>query len=109
MMCSSRSPIAASATRIFIKHATNGEDRFSLWCRAMKSSAPWRRVGSAVKKFKVSERAGVGCFVDSCRLVDACREGSEQYCEAGMLFTYSGRDKNGHTHTRWVLDSDRCR
>ena len=54
------------------------------------------RVGSAVKMFKVGERAGVGCFVDSCRTCGPCREGSEQYCEAGMLFTYNGRDKNGH-------------
>lgn len=36
MTCSSRSPTAASATRIFIKRATNGADRFSLWCQAMR-------------------------------------------------------------------------
>jgi len=40
-------------------------------------------------------RAGVGCFVDSCRICAACREGSEQYCEAGVLLTYNGRDKDG--------------
>ena len=48
-----------------------------------------------MKKFNVDERAGVGCFVDSCRTCVACREGSEQYCETGMLLTYSGRDKDG--------------
>lgn len=53
------------------------------------------QVGSAVKKFKVADRVGVGCFVDSCRRCGACREGLEQYCEAGMLLTYSGRDKDG--------------
>src|SRR6202795_5255418 len=53
------------------------------------------QVGSAVKKFKTSDRVGVGCFVDSCRTCAACREGSEQYCEAGMLLTYSGRDIDG--------------
>jgi uncharacterized zinc-type alcohol dehydrogenase-like protein len=53
------------------------------------------QIGSAVKTFKVGERAGVGCFVDSCRTCAACREGSEQYCEAGMLLTYNGRDKDG--------------
>jgi len=53
------------------------------------------RIGSAVETFKVGERAGVGCFVDSCRTCAACREGSEQYCEAGMLLTYNGRDKDG--------------
>jgi uncharacterized zinc-type alcohol dehydrogenase-like protein len=53
------------------------------------------RVGSAVKKFKTNDRVGVGCFVDSCRTCAACREGSEQYCEADVLLTYSGRDKDG--------------
>ena len=51
--------------------------------------------GNAVKKFRVGDVAGVGCFVDSCRSCAACREGLEQYCEAGMLLTYNARDKNG--------------
>ena len=53
------------------------------------------QIGSAVKTFKVGERAGVGCFVDSCHTCGPCREGSEQYCEAGMLLTYNSRDKDG--------------
>ncbi len=53
------------------------------------------QVGSAVKTFKVGDRAGVGCFVDSCRSCPACREGVEQYCESGALWTYSARDKDG--------------
>jgi uncharacterized zinc-type alcohol dehydrogenase-like protein len=53
------------------------------------------QVGSAVKHFHVDETAGVGCFVDSCRTCPVCREGLEQYCETGMLLTYSGRDKDG--------------
>ena len=53
------------------------------------------QIGSSVTRFHVGETAGVGCFVDSCRTCPACREGQEQYCEAGMLLTYSGRDKNG--------------
>ncbi|MDP1949251.1 MAG: NAD(P)-dependent alcohol dehydrogenase [Nitrospirota bacterium] len=53
------------------------------------------QVGSAVARFRVGETAGVGCFVNSCRTCGPCREGSEQYCEAGMLLTYSGRDKDG--------------
>lgn len=55
------------------------------------------QVGSAVKKFKTGDSVGVGCFVDSCRSCPACQEGLEQYCEAGMVLTYSGRDKNGRT------------
>ena len=53
------------------------------------------QIGSAVTQFHVGETAGVGCFVDSCRTCRACREGLEQYCEAGMLLTYNGRDKDG--------------
>lgn len=53
------------------------------------------QAGSAVKGLREGDRAGVGCFVDSCRTCTACREGLEQYCEAGMLLTYSGRDKDG--------------
>ena len=45
------------------------------------------QVGSTVETIKVGERAGVGCFVDSCRTCPACLEGSEQYCEAGVLLT----------------------
>ena len=53
------------------------------------------QVGHAVKRFRSGDIAGVGCFVDSCRICAACREGQEQYCEAGMLLTYSARDKEG--------------
>ncbi len=53
------------------------------------------RIGAEVKSFKPGDRAGVGCFVDSCRSCDACKEGLEQYCEKGMLLTYSGRDEDG--------------
>ena len=52
------------------------------------------QIGYAVKKFKTGDCVGVGCFVDSCRICPACREGLEQYCEAGMLLTYGGRDKD---------------
>lgn len=52
-------------------------------------------LGHAVTRFRVGDMAGVGCFVDSCRTCAACREGQEQYCEAGMVLTYSGKDHNG--------------
>lgn len=47
-------------------------------------------VGSAVQGFKVGDIAGVGCMVDSCRSCASCREGEEQYCEAGFTGTYNG-------------------
>lgn len=53
------------------------------------------QIGTSVKNFHVGERVGVGCFVDSCRTCQACRQGEEQYCETGMLMTYGGRDKCG--------------
>lgn len=55
-----------------------------------------RAVGSAVKKFKVGDLAGVGVMVDSCRECNACREGEEQYCERAMtVWTYNGKHKDG--------------
>ena len=53
------------------------------------------RVGKDVKKFKVGELVGVGCFVDSCRSCESCKEGLEQHCDTGMVLTYNGHDKNG--------------
>jgi uncharacterized zinc-type alcohol dehydrogenase-like protein len=51
------------------------------------------RVGAEVTKFKVGELAGVGCFVDSCRVCPNCQAGEEQYCEEGMVGTYNGRER----------------
>jgi alcohol dehydrogenase (NADP+) len=53
------------------------------------------QTGDDVKHFRAGDTAGVGCFVDSCRLCAACREGQEQYCEPGMVLTYSGKTHNG--------------
>lgn len=47
-------------------------------------------VGNAVDGFKVGDIAGVGCMVDSCRQCASCKEGEEQYCEAGFTGTYNG-------------------
>ncbi|MFB7588026.1 NAD(P)-dependent alcohol dehydrogenase [Streptomyces sp. NPDC056169] len=53
-------------------------------------------VGSGVSKHKVGDRVGVGCFVDSCRECDHCKQGLEQYCSGtGMTGTYNALDKNG--------------
>jgi uncharacterized zinc-type alcohol dehydrogenase-like protein len=58
------------------------------------------RTGSAVKKFKVGDLAGIGCMVDSCRTCTHCKDGLEQYCEAGNIPTYNGREKDGKTLTQ---------
>src|ERR1700683_4452057 len=54
-----------------------------------------RRVGTAVKKFKAGDLAGVGCMVDSCRTCESCRDNEEQYCEVKTVFTYNGRFPDG--------------
>lgn len=57
-------------------------------------------VGSDVKKFKVGDRVGVGCFVDSCRVCTSCEAGLEQYCEQGMTGTYNSIERDGSRATQ---------
>jgi alcohol dehydrogenase (NADP+) len=52
-------------------------------------------VGSAVTRYQVGDRVGVGCFVDSCRSCENCLNGEEQYCTGGGVSTYNGRDFDG--------------
>ncbi len=54
------------------------------------------KVGDHVKNFKVGDLAGVGCFVDSCRVCPSCLAHEEQYCDNGMTGTYNSRDKQGN-------------
>jgi alcohol dehydrogenase (NADP+) len=51
-------------------------------------------VGAHVKKFKVGDTVGVGCMVDSCRTCTNCKDGFEQFCEKGAIFTYNSPDKH---------------
>jgi len=57
------------------------------------------KVGASVAKFKVGDLAGVGCFVDSCRVCPSCKEGVEQYCEGNSVITYNGLEKDRKTPT----------
>ncbi len=52
------------------------------------------QVGTGVSRFKKGDSVGVGCMVDSCRTCPSCRDGEEQFCEAGTIFTYNAPDKN---------------
>ncbi|MFF7368018.1 NAD(P)-dependent alcohol dehydrogenase [Streptomyces tricolor] len=52
-------------------------------------------VGPGVTKFKVGDRVGVGCMVDSCRECENCLRGEEQYCLNGMVGTYNAVGKDG--------------
>lgn len=55
--------------------------------------------GSAVTRWQVGDRVGVGCFVDSCRVCEACESSEEQYCEKGASFTYNSREQDQKTPT----------
>lgn len=70
------------------------------------------RVGPGVTKFRIGDRAAVGCMVDSCRECQYCKEGLEQYCENGNILTYNSPDKHLNKQTyggyseRVVVDED---
>jgi uncharacterized zinc-type alcohol dehydrogenase-like protein len=51
------------------------------------------KIGKDVKKFKVGDLAGIGCFVDSCRECENCKQSLQQYCERGMVGTYNSKEK----------------
>jgi uncharacterized zinc-type alcohol dehydrogenase-like protein len=57
------------------------------------------RVGAKVKKFKEGDLAGVGCFVDSCRVCESCQDGEEELCEKHMALTYNGTEMDLKTPT----------
>ncbi|MDK1375176.1 MULTISPECIES: NAD(P)-dependent alcohol dehydrogenase [unclassified Sinorhizobium] len=56
-------------------------------------------VGSKVTKFKVGDRAGVGCFVDSCTTC-ATRDLDLEHYLPGLVVTYNGVEADGKTPTQ---------
>lgn len=58
-----------------------------------------KSVGSDVKKFKVGDKVGVGCMVDSCQTCNPCKDDLEQFCDEGSTMTYGGEDKISGGHT----------
>ena len=58
------------------------------------------RVGTEVSRFRTGDTVGVGCFVDSCRECNNCRDNQEQYCERGSSQTYNSylQDKKTITY-----------
>ncbi|MFM8313641.1 MAG: NAD(P)-dependent alcohol dehydrogenase, partial [Deltaproteobacteria bacterium] len=71
-----------------------------------------KQIGNKVRQFKVGDKAGVGCFVDSCRSCPSCKENEEQYCEGHLVTTYNNVEKDGKTPTyggysnQIVIDED---
>ena len=49
-------------------------------------------VGEEVTKFKVGDRVGVGCLVNSCGECEQCQAGMEQNCLNGGVGTYNSTD-----------------
>jgi uncharacterized zinc-type alcohol dehydrogenase-like protein len=56
-------------------------------------------VGGAVERWRVGDRVGVGCMVDSCRQCAECRAGDEQFCEQ-VVWTYNSYERDGRTPTQ---------
>ena len=54
------------------------------------------KLGSGVNKFKVGDKVGVGCLVDSCRECPDCKDHLEQFCSR-PIFTYNCLDKDNKT------------
>jgi uncharacterized zinc-type alcohol dehydrogenase-like protein len=55
-------------------------------------------VGRNVTKFKVGDKAGVGCMVDSCMECESCKKGEEHHCETtGFTGTYGSPEKSSPT------------
>ena len=57
-------------------------------------------VGDKVTRYKVGDRAAVGCMVDSCQQCDQCEKGEEQLCRYGMTGTYTSPDRIDGTPTQ---------
>ena len=58
------------------------------------------KVGANVSRYKLGDRVGVGCLVDSCRKCNPCKNGLEQYCIEGPTMTYNGIERDGRTRTQ---------
>lgn len=70
-----------------------------------------KSIGSAVSKFAVGDRVGVGVFKDSCGECEMCVAGKENYCLKGRTQTYNAplpdgeRTKGGYAHTLHARES----
>lgn len=56
-------------------------------------------VGKKVKRFKVGDLVGVGCFVDSCGKCPSCKTHEEQFCRDHTVFTYNSLELDNKTPT----------
>jgi uncharacterized zinc-type alcohol dehydrogenase-like protein len=81
-------------------HASNGDwgldamPNFYPFTPGHEIAGTVRAVGDKVTKFKVGDRVGVGCMVNSCKSCDLCTAGAEQHCPK-MIQTYSSPYPDG--------------
>jgi len=55
-------------------------------------------IGKNVTKFKVGDKAGIGCMVNSCMQCESCKNGEENHCETtGMVGTYGTPENTSPT------------
>ncbi len=57
------------------------------------------QIGAEVSKFKEGDAAGVGCFVDSCRTCENCKDDFEQFCQKQAAQTYNSTEMDRITPT----------
>ena len=57
------------------------------------------QTGAEVTKFKAGDAAGVGCFVDSCRECENCKQDVEQFCLVHCAQTYNSTEMDKTTPT----------
>lgn len=58
------------------------------------------RIGENVKEFKVGDRVGIGCMVNSCGECEACKRGFENNCFKEVTWTYNSKDPIDGTETK---------
>lgn len=69
-------------------------------------------VGPGVTKFKIGDRAGVGCYSDSCRVCEPCKTDMQHMCVEGWTPCFGGFERDGKQPTwggfsnNYVIDQD---
>lgn len=56
-------------------------------------------IGDAVTRFRVGDKAAIGCYIDSCRVCDPCLTDRQQMCTS-MIPSFNGVEKDGE-HRTW--------
>ena len=66
------------------------------------------RIGTEVKKFKVGDTVGIGCFVDSCQTCASCKAEEQQFCEKHLALTYNGTEMDEKNPYFWRVFHTYC-